>query len=102
MIIRGGFNIYPHDVEEVLAQHPSVAESAVIGVPDALFGEHVEGFVVKRFGAEATEDELLEFCRERLAKYKTPQRITFLPDLPKSQVGKVLKRVLREQASVPP
>ncbi|TMK17250.1 MAG: long-chain fatty acid--CoA ligase [Actinobacteria bacterium] len=99
MIIRGGFNIYPHDVEEVLAQHLAVAESAVIGVPDPVYGEQVEAFVVTRLGADATEEELLAFCRERLAKYKTPQRITFVPDLPKSQVGKTLKRVLREQAS---
>jgi long-chain acyl-CoA synthetase len=99
MIIRGGFNVYPHDVEEVLAQHPAVAESAVIGVPDPIYGEQVEAFVVKRIAAEATEDQLLAFCREHLAKYKTPQRITFVPDLPKSQVGKTLKRVLREQAS---
>jgi len=98
MIIRGGFNIYPHDVEEVLAEHPAVAESAVIGVPDPIYGEQVEAFVVRKMGAEATEDELLAFCQERLAKYKTPQRITFVPDLPKSQVGKTLKRVLREQA----
>ena len=99
MIIRGGFNIYPHDVEEVIAQHPAVAESAVIGVPDPVYGEQVEAFVVTRLGADVTEEELLAFCRERLAKYKTPQRITFVPDLPKSQVGKTLKRVLREQAS---
>ena len=99
MIIRGGFNIYPHDVEEVLAEHPAVAESAVIGVPDPVYGEQVEAFVVRKMGAEATEDELLAFCQERLAKYKTPQRITFVPDLPKSQVGKTLKRVLREQAA---
>ena len=102
MIIRGGFNIYPHDVEEVLATHPAVAESAVIGVPDPVYGEQVEAFVVKRIGADETEDELLAYCRERLAKYKTPQRITFVRDLPKSQVGKVLKRVLRDQAAVRP
>jgi long-chain acyl-CoA synthetase len=102
MIIRGGFNIYPHDVEAVLAQHPAVAESAVVGVPDPVYGEQVEAFVIRRFGVEATEDELMEFCRERLAKYKTPSRITFVPDLPKSQVGKILKRVLREQATARP
>jgi long-chain acyl-CoA synthetase len=102
MIIRGGFNIYPHDVEAVLAQHPAVAESAVIGVPDPVYGEQVEAFVIRRFGVDATEDELLEFCQQRLAKYKTPKRVTFVPDLPKSQVGKILKRVLREQATARP
>jgi len=102
MIIRGGFNIYPHDIEEVLAEHPAVAESAVIGVPDPVYGEQVEAFVVRRIGVDATEEDLMALCRERLAKYKTPQRVTFVPDLPKSQVGKVLKRVLREQASVRP
>jgi len=99
MIIRGGFNIYPHDIEEVLAGHPGVAEVAVVGTPDATYGEQVEAFVVRRLGTEATEEELLAFCQERLAKYKTPHKITFMPDLPKSQVGKVLKRVLREQAA---
>lgn len=98
LIIRGGLNVYPHDVEEVLAQHPGVAEVAVVGIPDPTYGEEVEAFVVRRYGTEATEDELLAFCREHLAKYKSPRRITFLPDLPKNQVGKVLKRVLREQA----
>ncbi len=98
MIIRGGFNIYPHDIEELLHEHPGVAEAAVVGVPDPVYGEEVEAFVVKKLGADVTEDELLTLCRERLAKYKTPKRITFTPDLPKSQVGKVLKRVLREQA----
>jgi long-chain acyl-CoA synthetase len=102
LIIRGGFNIYPHDIEEVLAQHPGVAEAAVIGIPDPTFGEEVEAFVVRRFGTDATEEDLMALCRERLAKYKTPKRITFVPDLPKSQVGKVLKRVLRERASVRP
>jgi long-chain acyl-CoA synthetase len=99
MIIRGGLNIYPHDVEEVLAEHPGVAEAAVVGIPDPVYGEQVEAFVVKRIGVEATEDELMRFCQERLAKYKTPSKVTFVPDLPKSQVGKVLKRVIREQHS---
>jgi long-chain acyl-CoA synthetase len=99
LVIRGGLNVYPHDVEEVLARHPGVAEAAVVGVPHPLYGEEVEAFVVRRYGeAEATEQELLDFCCVHLAKYKAPKRVTFLPDLPKNQVGKVLKRVLREQA----
>jgi long-chain acyl-CoA synthetase len=99
LIIRAGLNIYPHDVEEVLYAHPAVAEAAVVGIPDPIYGEEVQAFVVKRIGAEVTDGELLEFCREKLAKYKTPKRITFMPDLPKNQVGKVLKRTLRESAS---
>ena len=99
MIIRGGFNIYPRDIEEVLNEHPAVAEVAVIGVPHETYGEQVEAFVVKRFGEDVTEQELIDLCCERLARYKTPSKINFVPDLPKSQVGKVLKRVLREQAA---
>ena len=98
LIIRGGLNVYPHDVEEVLVAHPAVAEAAVIGVPDPTYGEEVEAFVVRRIGTDASEDDLLRHCREHLAKYKTPRRITFVPDLPRNQVGKILKRVLRERA----
>ncbi len=98
LIIRGGLNVYPHDVEEVLVSHPGVAEAAVVGIPDPIYGEEVEAFVVRRIGTEATEDELLAHCREHLAKYKSPRRVSFVPDLPRNQVGKVLKRVLREQA----
>ncbi|MGH2795657.1 MAG: long-chain-fatty-acid--CoA ligase [Actinomycetota bacterium] len=97
LIIRGGLNVYPHDVEEVLAAHPGVAEVAVVGIPDPTYGEEAEAFVVRRIGTEATEEDLLRHCREHLAKYKTPRRITFVPDLPRNQVGKVLKRVLRER-----
>jgi long-chain acyl-CoA synthetase len=101
LIIRGGLNVYPHDVEEVLAAHPGVAEVAVVGVPDPTYGEEVEAYVVRRIGTDATEEELLAHCRERLAKYKTPRRIAFVPDLPRNQVGKVLKRVLRERPATP-
>ena len=98
LIIRGGLNVYPRDVEEVLVQHPGVAEAAVVGIPDPTYGEEVEAFAVRRIGTDASEDEVLAYCREHLAKFKTPRRLTFLPDLPKNQVGKVLKRVLREQS----
>jgi long-chain acyl-CoA synthetase len=80
-------------------QHPGVAEAAVVGIPDATYGEEVEAFAVRRIGTDASEDEVLSYCREHLAKFKTPRRLTFLPDLPKNQVGKVLKRVLRDQAA---
>lgn len=99
LIIRGGLNVYPRDVEEALFSHPAVADVAVVGVADAVYGEEVEAFVVKSYGTEVTEDELLTFARGRLAKYKSPKRITFVADLPKNQVGKVLKRELREMAA---
>jgi long-chain acyl-CoA synthetase len=101
MIIRGGFNIYPRDVEEVLFEHPGIAEAAVVGRPDPEFGEEVVAFVVARAGHDLTEDEVLHFCRERLAKYKSPKEVVFIDTLPKSGIGKVLRRELREQAKQP-
>jgi long-chain acyl-CoA synthetase len=95
LIIRGGFNVYPRDVEEVLYQHPSVGEAAVVGRPDPAMGEEVVAFVVRRPGTEVTEVELLEFCRKRLAKYKAPKEIRFVGYLPKSPIGKILKKELR-------
>ena len=97
MIISGGANIYPREVDEVIAQHPAVAEVAVIGVPDELWGESVKAAVVLRSGESATEDEIIEFCRQRLASYKKPRYVEFLPDLPKNAYGKVLKRELRDK-----
>ncbi|MBI4729607.1 MAG: AMP-binding protein [Acidobacteria bacterium] len=98
LIIRGGFNIYPRDVEDALYAHPSVLEVGVVGVPDVALGEEVKAYVVLRPGAAATEDELMVFARERLAKYKTPKSVTFLDALPKNPVGKILKRDLRDLA----
>jgi long-chain acyl-CoA synthetase len=95
LIIRGGFNVYPRDVEEVLFAHPSVAEAAVVGRPDPVMGEEVAAFVVLAPGTDVTEEELLAHCRERLAKYKAPREIRFVPMLPKSPIGKVLKKELR-------
>lgn len=99
LIIRGGFNVYPRDVEEVLHSHPAVLEAAVIGVPDATMGEEIKAFVVVRPGASVTEEELLDHARSRLAKYKTPRSVGFLDSLPKSGVGKVLRRQLRDQVT---
>lgn len=96
LIIRGGLNIYPRDVEELLAEHPGVAESAVIGVPDERMGEEIVAYVVKRNNSPVTEDELIAFCQSRLAKYKTPRRVIFLDALPRNGVGKVLKTELKE------
>ena len=95
MIIAGGFNIYPRDVEEVLWEFPTVAEAAVIGVPDTYRGETVKAFVVLQPGKSATADEIISFCRTRLAAYKIPRQVVFRDSLPKSSVGKYLRRELR-------
>jgi long-chain acyl-CoA synthetase len=94
MIIRGGENIYPREIDEVLYQHPLVKDAATIGVADALYGEEVKSFVVLRDDCEATEAEILEFCRARLADFKCPKTIEFLEDIPKGPTGKLLKREL--------
>jgi long-chain acyl-CoA synthetase len=97
MIIVSGFNVYPNEVEDVLFSNPAVLEAVVIGVPDKYRGEVVKAFVVLKPGATATTDELLEFCRANLAKYKVPSVIEMVASLPKSAVGKVLRRELREK-----
>ena len=102
LIIRGGFNIYPRDVEEALYAFPGVAEAAVIGLPDALMGEEVVAFVVLKPGQAATADEVAGFCQTRLAKYKCPKEIRFVDALPKSPVGKILRKELRGQARTQP
>jgi long-chain acyl-CoA synthetase len=94
MIIVGGFNVYPREVEEVLFQHPKVLEATVAGVPDARSIERVKAYVVLRPGQTATADELMEFCRERLTGYKRPTIIEFRDSLPKTMVGKILRRQL--------
>jgi long-chain acyl-CoA synthetase len=99
MIIVSGFNVYPNEVEDVLFTHPAVLEVAVIGVPDPYRGEAVKAFIMLRPGASATADEVIDFCRANLAKYKVPSLIEFMTSLPKSAVGKVLRRELREMES---
>ena len=97
MIIVSGYNVYPREVEEVFFHHPAVKEVAVVGVPDPKTGERVKAFVVLKEGATATEEELIEFCRQKLAKYKCPKEIEFRDELPKTFIGKVLRRKLREE-----
>jgi long-chain acyl-CoA synthetase len=97
MIIRGGENIYPREIDEVLYQHPAVAAAAVVGVPDELYGEDVAAFVVLRDDASITEDELKEFCRQQLADYKCPKTVRFVKEIPKGPTGKLLKRELAAQ-----
>jgi long-chain acyl-CoA synthetase len=95
LIIRGGFNVYPRDVEEVLYAHPQIAEAAVVGMRDPLMGEDVLAFVVLKAGAAVDAEAVIAFCRERLAPYKCPKRVRFLPALPKSPIGKILRKELR-------
>ncbi len=99
MIICGGYNVYPRDVEEVLFKHPAVKEAAVLGVPDEYRGETVVAFITLAEDTSATEEELIAFCREHLASYKVPSSIKFRSDLPKSMVGKVLRRELAHELS---
>jgi long-chain acyl-CoA synthetase len=97
MIVASGYNVYPREIEEVLFQHPDAAEAVAIGVSDGYRGEAVKAFVVKRSGAQATEEDVLAFCKERLAAYKTPKAVEFREELPKSAVGKLLRRVLVDE-----
>jgi len=97
MIIAGGFNIYPRDVEEVLYQHPKVQEACAAGVPDPYRGETVKAYIVLKPGQTATEQEIIDFCKERLAKFKVPTLVEFRDSLPKTMVGKILRRILVEE-----
>ncbi|RFU65263.1 class I adenylate-forming enzyme family protein [Peribacillus glennii] len=96
LIIRGGFNVYPRDIEEVLAKHEAVAEVAVIGIPDERMGEEIVACVIKKPGATVAGEELIAYSQQKLAKYKTPKRVLFLEQLPRNGVGKILKRKLRD------
>ena len=97
MIVASGYNVYPREIEEVLFAHEAVAEAVAIGIPDEYRGESVKAFVVRREDAAFTEEEFLDFCKERLAPYKTPKSLEFRDELPKSAVGKLLRRVLAEE-----
>jgi long-chain acyl-CoA synthetase len=97
LVIRGGFNTYPREIEEILYQHPAVAEVAVIGRADERLGEEVVAFVSAKPGAGAEPGELVAFCKERLAAYKYPREVRVLAGLPKGPTGKILKTELRER-----
>lgn len=97
MIIAGGFNIYPREVEEVLYEHPAIMDAAVVGLPDEYRGQTVKAYVVLKAGQSLTEGELMAWCRERMAKYKAPASVEFRESLPKTMIGKVLRRVLLEE-----
>jgi long-chain acyl-CoA synthetase len=97
MLIRGGYNVYPREIEEVLFAHPAVAEAAVVGKADPALGEEVVAIVVPKPGAEADPDDIIAFCRERLAAYKYPREVRIVADLPKGPTGKIIKRELRAE-----
>ncbi len=97
MILSGGYNVYPRDIEEVFFEHPKVVEAAAIGIPHEKRGEAVKVFAVLAEGETATQEEMLEYCKDKLARYKFPTEIEFRDELPKTNVGKVLKKDLREE-----
>ncbi|MBA4397621.1 MAG: long-chain fatty acid--CoA ligase [Syntrophus sp. (in: bacteria)] len=97
MIVAGGFNIYPKDIDEVLFNHDKIIEACAIGIPDKYRGETVKAFVVLKEGEQMTENEVIAYCREHLAAYKVPQFVEFISELPKSVVGKILRRELRDR-----
>ena len=96
MIVTGGYNVYPREVEDVLAAHPAVRAAVVVGLPDAQWGEAVTGFVVLREGQVAAVEALIAFARDRLAGYKVPKDIRFIDEIPLSPVGKPLRRAIRD------
>jgi long-chain acyl-CoA synthetase len=100
LIIRGGYNVYPREIEEVLYEHPAVREVAVVGFPHPELGEEVGAAVALKDGAEATEDELREHAKEQVAAYKYPRRVWFVDELPKGPTGKILKREIEVPAGV--
>ena len=102
LIITGGFNVYPREVEDVLYQHPAVKEASVIGIPDDYKGERLKAFITLRDGATVKEPEIISFCKEHLVPYKVPQQVEIRTELPMTAIGKILKRALRvEDISVP-
>ncbi|MBC7074912.1 MAG: AMP-binding protein [Syntrophomonadaceae bacterium] len=102
MIITGGENVYPYEVERVLYEHPAVLEAAVVGLPSEKWGEEVTAAVALKEGMEATEEELIAFCKERIAGYKCPKRVVFMKSIPKTPIGKILRRQVREELKQTP
>ncbi|HSW35752.1 MAG TPA: long-chain fatty acid--CoA ligase [Candidatus Limnocylindrales bacterium] len=97
MVITGGYNVYPREIDEVLFECPKIAEAVTVGQKDDYYGEVLKAYVVLREGESATVDEILDFCKQKLAKYKIPREVEFRSELPKSAVGKILRRVLLEE-----
>ncbi|MDO4786873.1 MAG: hypothetical protein Q4A13_08015, partial [Fretibacterium sp.] len=97
IVIVGGFNVYPQEVEAILSAHPAVQTAVVVGTPNDISGEVPKAFVLRKPEAEVSEPELVRYCKERLAHYKVPRKVEFVESLPLSSTGKVLRRVLRER-----
>jgi len=97
MIICSGYNVYPREIEEVLYQHPKIQEACILGVPNPYRGETVKAFVVLKENQQSTAEEIIEYCQKNMAKYKVPTSVEFRQELPKSNVGKVLRKILREE-----
>jgi fatty-acyl-CoA synthase len=95
MIIRGGENIYPREIDEVLYKHPKIRDAATIGVKSAIYGEDVKSFVVRKDGSDLTADEVVRWCKQHLADYKCPKAVAFVDEIPKGPSGKLLRRALR-------
>ncbi len=95
IIIRGGFNIIPREIEEILYRHPQIVEAAVVGVPDKILGEEIKAFVIKQQGADLSEEDIIEHCKDYLADYKCPKFVKFLDALPRNAIGKLLRKHLR-------
>jgi long-chain acyl-CoA synthetase len=97
LILVGGYNVFPREVEEVLYEHPKVQEAVVAGIKDKYMGESVKAFIILREGETATPEEIIEFCKARIAPYKVPRHVEFRTELPKTMIGKILRRVLQEE-----
>jgi long-chain acyl-CoA synthetase len=96
MIIRGGYKIYPREIDEILFKHPAVKDAATVGVPNEVYGEEVKSFVVLKPGVKLQRQQILDYCRDNLAHFKCPKSVMFVDEIPKGPTGKALKRVLRE------
>ena len=96
MVISGGINIYPREIEEVLFKHPAIADVAITGIPDDKWGELIKAFVVRQPGGELSEQDVIDFCKDKIADFKIPKSVDFLDVLPRNVGGKVLKRELRD------
>ena len=96
LIISGGLNVYPTEVEEILYTHPAVEECAVVGMPHIEYGEAVSAFVKRKQGRECSEKDLIDHCKKHIASFKSPKKIMFVEELPKSPAGKILKREIRK------
>jgi fatty-acyl-CoA synthase len=101
MIIRGGENISPHEVEDILHSHPKIDEAAIIGIPDPEWGQEPRAIVVIKKGENVGADEIMAYCRSRVAGFKRPRSVVFIDSLPRNPMGKVLKKELREKYGQP-